>query len=208
MKLLEANLTLHRAWQALLWLVLACALIGHTALVHAQQDSFTRIKAVKLEPARNAQHPGWNLAAEFDIQLGQRLREALDRGLPLQFAVDFKLTKNRWYWMDEETASASYTLNLSYNALTRTYRLAMPSGVYNVARYEDALAQMVRVVDWPVLRKDQVKMGEPYTAQVRFRLVLTELPKPFQISALVNSEWDLSSEWLSFEFTPRQELLK
>ncbi|HEY1059721.1 MAG TPA: DUF4390 domain-containing protein [Limnobacter sp.] len=208
MKLLEATLNLHRVWRQWLWLVLGCVLVGHVALAQAQQESFTRIKAVKLEPARNAQHPGWNLAAEFDIQLGQRLRQALDRGLPLQFAVDFKLTKSRWYWMDEETASASYTLNLSYNALTRTYRLVMPSGAYNLARYEDAVAQMARVSDWPVLRKEQVKIGEPYNAQVRFRLVLTELPKPFQISALVNSEWDLSSEWLSFEFTPRQELLK
>lgn len=159
--------------------------------------------------ARQAPAPAaWNLAAEFQIELGPKLREAVDRGLPLQFTVDFQLMRARWYWMDEEVVNTTYPLNLSYNALTRTYRVVTPNNTYNTPTLEDAMQHMVKVRDWAVIPRDRIEIGEPYTAQVRFRLLLTELPKPFQISALVNSEWDLSSEWLAFEFTPKREAWK
>ncbi|WP_370262617.1 DUF4390 domain-containing protein [Limnobacter sp.] len=187
----------------LLWLVLAC-----WPQAHAQQDSITRVTAVKLEPTKAPAAPGWNLAAEFDIQLGNKLREAVDRGLPLQFAVDFQLFRPRWYWMDEQTLATTYTYNLSYNALTRTYRLVTPANTYTSSSLDEMIDRMSRVSQWTVVQREQIAPGEKYTAQVRFRLLLTELPKPFQISALVNSEWDLSSEWVTFEFTPRREALK
>lgn len=178
------------------------------SVTHAQLDSATRVTAVKLEPSKAPLPPGWNLAAEFDITLGHKLRDAVDRGLPLQFAVDFRLTRERWYWMDEEVVSTTYPLSLSYNALTRTYRLITPNSTFNAPTLEDVMQHMARVNNWPVIERDRIELGAPYTAQVRFRLLLTELPKPFQISALVNSEWDLSSEWLTFEFTPKREVLK
>ena len=193
------------AWLLVLFLFAAC-LFAQPA--KAQQDSYTRVVAVKLEPGKAAGNPGWNLAAEFDIKLGQRLLDAVNRGLPLQFAVDFKLLRERWYWVDQEAVSSTYTYNLSYNALTRTYRLVTPTGTFNAQRLEDVMENMAKLSDWPVIQKNQVVLGEPYTAQIRFRLVLTELPKPFQISALVNSEWDLYSDWLTFDFTPRREGLK
>ena len=128
--------------------------------------------------------------------------------MPLQFAVDFKLTRSRWYWMDEEVVSTTYPLSLSYIALTRTYRVTTPANTYNAPTLEDAMQYMTKVRDWAVISRERISIGQPYEAQVRFRLLLTELPKPFQISALVNSEWDLSSEWLTFDFTPKREALK
>ena len=189
-----------RALHGLLGLVLMCVL----TLGLAQLDSSTRVTAVKLEPSKPPAAAAWNLAAEFEIELGYKLREAVDRGLPLQFTVDFQLMRSRWYWVDEEVVSTTYPLNLSYNALTRTYRVVTP----NNPPLEDAMQHMTKVRDWAVIPRDRIEIGQPYTAQVRFRLLLTELPKPFQISALVNSEWDLSSEWLTFEFTPKREAWK
>jgi len=188
---------------------LIAVLVGAiVTLSHAQLDSVTRVVAVKLEPSKAPLPPGWNLAAEFDISLGHKLRDAVDRGLPLQFAVDFRLMRERWYWMDQEVVATTYPLNLSYNALTRTYRLITPNSTFNAPTLEDVMQHMARANNWPVIERDRIELGAPYTAQVRFRLLLTELPKPFQISALVNSEWDLSSEWLTFEFTPKREVLK
>ena len=193
-----------RVAQGLLGLLLMCVL----TLGLAQLDSSTKVTAVKLEPSKPPAAAGWNLAAEFDIELGHKLREAVDRGLPLQFAVDFKLTRSRWYWMDEEVVSTTYPLSLSYIALTRTYRVTTPANTYNAPTLEDAMQYMTKVRDWAVISRERISIGQPYEAQVRFRLLLTELPKPFQISALVNSEWDLSSEWLTFEFTPKREAWK
>lgn len=193
-----------RIAQGLSGLLMMCVL----SVAVAQLDSSTKVTAVKLEPSKSPSPAGWELAAEFDIELGYKLREAVDRGLPLQFAVDFQLMRSRWYWVDEEVINTTYPINLSYNALTRTYRVVTPSNTFNTPTLEDAMMHMVRVRNWAVIPPDAIDIGQPYTAQVRFRLLLTELPKPFQISALVNSEWDLSSEWLAFDFTPRREVLK
>lgn len=195
-------------WSRMLQALLGLVLLGSLVLAFAQQDSVTKVTAVKLEPTRPPAEAGWSLAAEFNIQLGHKLREAVDRGLPLQFAVDFELTRPRWYWVDEQVVNTTYPYNLSYNALTRTYRLITPSSTYNAPTLEDVMQHMVKIKDWSVIPRDRIAFGEPYVAHVRFRLLLTELPKPFQISALVNSEWDLSSEWLTFDFTPRREALK
>lgn len=195
-------------WPRMLQTLLGLLLLGSMVLAFAQQDSITKVTAVKLEPNRLPEAAGWSLAAEFNIQLGHKLRDAVDRGLPLQFAVDFELTRPRWYWVDEQVVSTTYPYNLSYNALTRTYRLITPGNTYNAPTLEDVMQHMVKVRDWSVIPRERIEIGEPYVAHVRFRLLLTELPKPFQISALVNSEWDLSSEWLRFDFTPRREVLK
>ncbi|MBU0785162.1 MAG: DUF4390 domain-containing protein [Gammaproteobacteria bacterium] len=196
------------SWMRIAHGLFGLLLLSVLAVGFAQQDSITRVTAVKLEPSKPPAAAGWNLAAEFDIELGHKLREAVDRGLPLQFAVDFKLMRSRWYWVDEEVVSTTYPLSLSYIALTRTYRVVTPANTYNAPTLEDAMQYMTKVRDWGVISRDRINIGQPYQAQVRFRLLLTELPKPFQISALVNSEWDLSSEWLTFDFTPKREALK
>lgn len=203
----------HRQASTLSWTPVLHALLGllltfNLLVGFAQIDSSTKVNAVKLEPSKSPAPAGWNLAAEFEIELGHKLRDAVDRGLPLQFVVDFQLMRARWYWVDELVVNTTYPLNLSYNALTRTYRVVTPTNTYNSPTLEDAMQHMVKVRDWPVIPRDRIEIGQPYTAQVRFRLLLTELPKPFQISALVNSEWDLYSEWLAFDFTPKREAFK
>ena len=190
----------------LAWIV--CILFNFPVDVQAEQDSVTRVKAVKLEPSTETAVPGWSLAAEFDIALGSKLRQVLDRGVPLRFAVDFQLLRPRWYWTAEEAAASIYTFDLSYNALTRNYRLTSPDHSFSAPSIDDVMQAMSKVNNWQVVRKENIVLGEKYTAHVRFRLVLTELPKPFQISALVNSEWDLSSNWVVFDFIPRREAFK
>ena len=41
------------------------------------------------------------LSAEFDLALTSTLEEALQKGIPLYFTIEFDLTHARWYWVDE-----------------------------------------------------------------------------------------------------------
>ena len=43
---------------------------------------------------------------------------------------------------------------------------------------------------------------ERYTARVREKLDVNQLPKPFQVNALASRDWQLASEWHKFSFTP------
>ena len=45
---------------------------------------------------------GWQLQADFDVQFSPRLEEAVNRGVPLYFIVEFELSRPRWYWLDEK----------------------------------------------------------------------------------------------------------
>ena len=40
-----------------------------------------------------------------------------------------------------------------------------------------------------------LKPGARYVASVRMHLDLSQLPKPLQINALVNTDWGLDSDW-------------
>ena len=61
---------------------------------------------------------------DFELDLTARLEEALAKGVPLYFLVEFECYRPRWYWLDERIGTAALTLRLSFHALTRTYRLS------------------------------------------------------------------------------------
>lgn len=173
------------------------------APVSAQSDvSSAKVLGVKLVPIDEPER-AWEMAAEFDISLGKRLNNALDRGLPLVFSVDFILTRSRWYWMPEEVIKIGYPIELSYHALTRSYRVSSAAATESFATLSEAIAAMGQLKAWRVIPASAVQTDQPYQANVRLRLDVTELPKPFQVNALVDDKWILSSEWLEFEFTPR-----
>ena len=63
------------------------------------------------------------LDADFELILNPTLEEAVGRGVPLYFAVEFELQRSRWYWLDETVTQVSFSYRLSYSALT-LYRRA------------------------------------------------------------------------------------
>ena len=85
----------------------------------AQADTI----AVKFAELR-ADDDAYVLNAEFDLAVNATLEEALQKGVPLYFVFEFELLRPRWYWLDEKSLSISTQYRVSYNALTRQYRLA------------------------------------------------------------------------------------
>jgi hypothetical protein len=140
------------------------------------------------------------LNARFDFELSPRLEEAINKGLPLYFLVEFELTRPRWYWFDEKSVTRTQTIRIAYHALTRQYRISTGSLYQSYATLGEALSVLKNVRNWNVLEKAQVQRGQKYEAGVRMRLDLTQLPKPFQVNALTNREWTLASDWYRFSF--------
>jgi hypothetical protein len=140
------------------------------------------------------------LNARFDFELSPRLEEAINKGLPLYFLVEFELTRPRWYWFDEKSVTRTQTIRIAYHALTRQYRISTGSLYQSYATLGEALSVLKNVRNWNVLEKAQVQRGQKYEAGVRMRLDLTQLPKPFQVNALTNREWTLASDWYRFNF--------
>jgi hypothetical protein len=178
---------------AALWAVVA--LIPHPAIA---ADAIEVVSA-RLEPAAGSE--GWVLSASFDIPLPSSLEEAVSRGVPLYFVVEFELVRPRWYWWDERSVEARQVYRLSYHALTRQYRVALNGLQQSFGTLADAIASMSRV-RWTVMEPTQVNAGSSYEAQVRMRLDVSQLPKPFQVTAITNRDWTLQAEWKRFKFVP------
>lgn len=81
----------------------------------------------------------YQFSADFDISLNFVVDQALTRGVPLYFISEFSLIRPRWYWMDEVIAKNEQTAKLSYNKLTRQYRITRGSLFQNFSSLGDAL---------------------------------------------------------------------
>ena len=113
-------------------------------------------------------------------------------------------TDTRWYWLDEALVKSSQTYRLSYHALTRQYRLSTGGLHQSFDSLSDALRVLRRLRNWEVVEKGDgsgVRPGETYLAALRLRLDISQLPRPFQISALGNRDWSLASDWKTWQVT-------
>ncbi len=142
---------------------------------------------------------GYALDADFEIELNPRLEDAINKGVPLYFQVEFELTRKRWYWFDDSIGQQRM-LRLSYHALTRQYRISSGALFQSFTTLPDALRVLSRVRSWQVLERGQVGAGTDYQAALRMRLDVNQLPKPFQVNALTSREWNLASEWRRWPF--------
>ncbi|CAN0502919.1 unnamed protein product, partial [Phaeothamnion confervicola] len=143
------------------------------------------------------------LEANFDVELTHTLEGALNKGLPLHFLIEFELIRPRWYTLYMWNGSVlefEQHYKLSYNALTRQYRLSVGALHQNLDTLSDALALMGRLRPRLLAPADTLNEGKVYEAAIRMRLDVSQLPKPLQINALASRDWNLASAWFRWTF--------
>jgi hypothetical protein len=147
-------------------------------------------------------HPGHTLLLSADIvlPLTETLKDSVNRGLALYFQTDVQLVRSRWYWWNEQVVAASIEWRLSYHALTRQYRVATNAQGQAFSTLDEALAVMSAIRSVPIARVENLAPGQPYEFAVRMRLDTGRLPKPFQMTAMTNRDWNPQSEWKRFDF--------
>ena len=168
------------------------------AFVPAAHAEGIAVKSATVEPVEG----GWQLEAEFDIQFSPRLEEAVNRGVPLYFVVEFELLRPRWYWFDEKPVQFSQTYKISYTPLLRQYRLSVGNVYQNFTRFEEVTRVLARLRGFQVADRNAVKKDVTYQAGIRMRLDTAQLPKPFQLNAIASRDWTLASDWHRWSITP------
>lgn len=141
------------------------------------------------------------LSADFTLSLTETLRDAVNRGLALYFVTEVQIQRGRWYWFDENVLTTQIEWRLSYHALTRQFRVASNGRSESYGSLEDALAAMSSVKRWIIAPVSRFDARTVYEAWVRMKLDTTRLPKPFQMTALTDRDWNPLSEWKRFDFT-------
>lgn len=167
---------------------LLVVLVPPIATAHAEGG--IQITSIKLEAADD----GYQFDADFEITLNHKLEYALEKGIVLYFVTELNLVNSRWYWLDERIAHSRVREGLSYYALTRQYRLSRGALSQNFGTLKEALQALSRVRNRPIIASSEIKQNTEYTVELRMRLDIAALPKPFQVETLGGSkEWDLTS---------------
>ena len=175
-----------------------CSLLALNLFSAAASAEGIKIKSAELERVDN----DWLLNATFQIELTPGLEDAVQKGVVLYFQTEFDLTRSRWYWFDEKPAIALRQTRLSYQPMTQQYRIASEGLTFSARTMSEALQTVGSFGGWRVIDNNQIDPSKSYTAALRMTLDLSKLPKPFQVNALNNRDWNVSSDWLRFPFAP------
>lgn len=146
---------------------------------------------------------GVYLSAALHLELPPLVEDALYKGVAMYFVTEAEVARERWYWSDRQVAQAVRYLRLSYQPLTRRWRLNVSHvpfektglGVVLGQNFDDlaeALDAMQRMARWKIAAPDAVAVGTRYRVELSFRLDLSQLPRPLQIGVLGRSGWDLA----------------
>jgi hypothetical protein len=184
-----------RKFSRLCALALCALTLAFGAVAHAEGIEVRNAALV-------AGEDGYFLEADFEIALNPTLEEALNKGVPLYFLLEFEVIRPRWYWLNEKVLNNQQQYRLAYNALTRQYRLGLGSLFQNFASLSETLDFLSRVRRRQVLELGTLSKGTTYVAGVRMRLDVSQLPKPFQLNALASRDWNFGSEWHRWSVTP------
>ncbi len=150
------------------------------------------------------QHEGDEILLSSDLQwqLPPVVEQALRKGVPVHFVAEATVLRKRWYWSDQTLLAATRYQRLSYQALTRRWRLHTGSQPFDglglgtalgssYADLDEAMAALKRLVRWRIGTRSELPERGEVTLQLRFRVDLTHLPRPLQIGALGRSDWNL-----------------
>jgi hypothetical protein len=155
------------------------------------------------------------VSTQMQFDLPSAVEEALLKGIPMVFVTEADVLRERWYWSDKKVVSVQRQMRLAYQPLTRKWRLNINAGLGAVVpmglalnqsldTLAQALAAIKRVSRWRVADIGELDPAVKYKLEFRFRLDLAQLPRPFQIGTLGQSEWDISAVVaapLTFEFS-------
>lgn len=158
--------------------------------------SSLNIKTAELVAADEA----YVLNADFDLNLSGAVEEAVNKGVPLNFLIEFQITSPRRYWFDDEIVTATSIVAISYHALSRQYLINRDNHQQSFASLQEAKAEFSHLREWQVVEKNLLKKGENYQAALRVRLDQSKLPKPLQVDALGSEDWNIVSE--RYHWTP------
>ena len=173
-----------------LWLAMAAAMPAHAQGIEIRKATVT------------VADDAYVLDAQFDIALTHTLEDVLNKGVPLYFLLEFELVRSRWYWFNDRVSNWQQQHRLSYNALTRQYRLGVGNLYQNYGSLSEALEVMSRVRRRQEIEPGALRRDTTYSAALRFRLDTSQLPKPFQLNAVGSREWYVGSDWLRWTVAP------
>jgi hypothetical protein len=185
----------------LLVLRYACLVLSVFATAHSYAADPADIRALKVEKGDD----GLYLSATINFELPPVVGEALLKGVPVSFVSEADVYRDRWYWYDKRVATASRNVRLAFQPLTRRWRISVVSGTVsspasgialtqNYESLNEALVTIRRIANWKIADNTDINSTARHNIEYRFKLDLSQLPRPLQIGVAGQSDWNISAE--------------
>ena len=134
------------------------------------------------------------LSYSAEFELSRSVEDALVRGVPLYFEAQATVLQSRWYWRDRRVAQAVRNWRVTYQPLTRMYRVGTGGLYQNFETLAEALDVLRRASRWRIAEASQLDADGSYYVEFSFRLDTSLLPRPMQIGIGSQPDWALSVE--------------
>ncbi|QVL46321.1 MAG: DUF4390 domain-containing protein [Methylophilaceae bacterium] len=141
------------------------------------------------------------LNADLEIALGEKVEEAINKGVPVEFVYEFELVRPRLLWLDADVMKTSTRIKVGYHALSRQYLVSQDGRQTSHDILSEAMIELVQLYDWKVFNKSIIDPNRTYQAVLSMKLDQSKLPKAIQVDAIGSEGWDLASE--QFEWVPK-----
>jgi len=186
------------ALEALTRFLIGCSL----SLLLAGASAATEVSQLRTERADD----GIYLSALVRFELSAVVEDALLKGIPAFFVIEADIYRDLWYWRNPRVTSAARTLRLSYQPLTRRWRVNIVPGLISgstglratLSQHYDtlpeALSAVQRVARWRIAEASELDSDAPYLLSLNFRLDLSQLPRPFQIGVAGQRDWTIAAK--------------
>ena len=180
------------------WLVVLCLCIFLGQI--GSPASAAELTQLRVERADD----GVYLSAVVQFDLTPVVEDALMKGIAMFFVVEADVYQSRWYWTDRRASSATRTIRLAFQPLTRRWRVNIAAGLINSSsglratlnqNYDtlaEALSAVQRVSRWKIADNNEIDSDVMYKLEFSFNLDLSQLPRPFQIGVAGQKEWTIS----------------
>lgn len=143
-----------------------------------------------------------SVSSRFQTELPDQLKQALRRGVPLNFTLGWQLSaptvaSYRFKFDQLIGDDSNIYYKLTFHPLTNRYRVTVGAFSTDYDTLDAALRAIGAVANWKVLHKGTLSGTDARETKAEIRLLLStsKLPKPFQINALTSKNWHLDSGW-------------
>ena len=176
---------------------------GLISQAHAQTPNVPGVEVTELRLEKS--EGALLLQSSLRLDLSAVVEDALQKGMPLYFVTEAEITRDRWYWYDKKISTVARHYRLAYQPLTRMWRLNVsrePIGSVGLASslsqsfqtLPEALSAIRRTVNWKLADLTELDGDNKYTLIFKFRLDVSQLARPFQMTAGSNAEWNLATQ--------------
>lgn len=135
-------------------------------------------------------------SAVIDTKLDAPVIEALNKGIPLEIAVDVVMEEHRKIWWDPTLNTWELRRRIEYHPLSKQYL------VHGVGVAADGFSELGAALkhlgtwrDITLLVPERISPKRDYRLLLRARLDIESLPAPLRPLAYTSSAWRVSSGW-------------